>query len=96
MTDPKTNEAPVVKAKEPAAPKAPKYPLDAKIVMLADQEGKAYSADNNPKRAGSKSADRFASYGSGVTVTAFLAAGGTTADIDNDIKKAFIKVEAAS
>lgn len=81
--------------KEPTAktePKAPKYAPTAKITMGKDKEGKAYGADNNPKRAGSKSAERFASYTNGMTVEAALAAGVTTADLDYDTNKGFISI----
>lgn len=85
--DTTTTEAP--KAKEP---KAPKYSPTAKITMGKDKDGKSYGADNNPKRAGSASATRFAAYKSGMTVEAALAAGITTADLDHDSKKGFISV----
>jgi len=109
MTDetipPTATEAPVKAAKaqkEPKAPKepkaatepkAPKYPLNAKIKLLADKEGKSYGKENNPKRPGSSSYDRFAHYVDGMTVEQALT-GVKTADIDWDIQKGFIAIEA--
>lgn len=84
-------EAPENKAAK--APKPPKYAPDAKIVMLSDKEGKAYGKANNPKRAGTKAAERFALYDNGVSVGAFLKNGGTTADLDYDTSKGYVKVE---
>ena len=99
---PTTTEAPVKAAKAPkvpkepkapAEPKAPKYPLSATIKMLADKEGKPYGKDNNPKRVGSSSYDRFAHYVDGMTVEQALTEV-KTADIDWDINKGFIQVVA--
>lgn len=96
--NPKT--APENKADAPAEKKdekpskPPKYADDAKIILLADKEGKKYGKDHNPKRAGSKSAERFALYTDEMTVKSFLDAGGTVADLDHDIKKEFVKIAA--
>lgn len=77
-----------------AAPKRElKYAKDAKITLLADKDGKVYGPDNNPKNNGSKAAARFAIYKNGMTVQDFVDAGGTRADIDNDVKKKFISVK---
>lgn len=104
-TETPTTEAPVKAAKAPKAPKepkapkapaepkAPKYPLDAKIKMLADKDGKPYGKDNNPKRPGSSSHDRFAHYVDGMSVEEALK-GVKTADIDWDVAKGFIQVVA--
>ena len=86
---PKEPKAP----KAPTEPKAPKYALSAKIKMLSDKEGKPYGKDNNPKRVGSSSYDRFAHYTDGMTVEQALT-GVKTADIDWDIAKGFIAIEA--
>lgn len=99
---PNTTEAPVKAAKAPKVPKepkaptepkAPKYALSAKIKMLSDKEGKPYGKDNNPKRVGSSSYDRFAHYTDGMTVEQALT-GVKTADIDWDTAKGFIAIEA--
>lgn len=82
--------APAAKAEK--TPKPPKYADDAKITLLSDKDGKKYGKDHNPKREGSKSHGRFATYKDGLTVKQFLDAGGTTGDLDYDIKKAYIKV----
>lgn len=104
-TEAPTTEAPVKAAKAPKAPKepkapkapaepkAPKYPLTAKIKMLADKDGKPYGKDNNPKRPGSSSHDRFAHYVDGMSVEEALK-GVKTADIDWDVAKGFIQVVA--
>lgn len=82
-------DAPTAPAKEKKA----KYAADAKITLLADKEGNSYGPKNNPKREGSKAHARFASYKTGMTVEAFLKGDGTTADLDNDVAKGFIKVD---
>lgn len=85
-------------ATKPAAPaktpRPPKYADGAKIALQADKDGKKYGKDNNPKREGSASATRFALYKDGMTVKSFVDAGGTLADIDNDVKKGYVKVAA--
>jgi hypothetical protein len=84
------------KEKKEAAPKKVKYPGDHVITMLADKDGKTYGKDHNPKRAGSNSAARFASYTNGMTVEAYnkLYPEFATGDLDNDIAKNYIKVGA--
>ena len=72
---------------------APKFASDAKITFGKDKEGKPYGKDNNPKRAGSKSADRFALYKDGMTTKEFLEAGGTSADLSYDNAKGFIEIK---
>lgn len=90
---PKAAKAPK-EPKEPKAPKAPKFATNMKIKMLADKEGKTYGKDNNPKRVGSSSHDRFALYVDGMTVEAAIAAGVKTADLDWDVDKGFISISA--
>jgi hypothetical protein len=80
-----------------AAPKEPKkiagHAPTAKISFGADKDGKAYDTkDNNPKRAGSKSGDRFAKYKAGMTLEQAVAAGCTPADIKWDLDHKFITV----
>lgn len=68
---------------------------DAKITFLNDAEGKPYGRSNNPKRAGSKSAERFALLRSGITVAGALAAGFTVADLHWDTDHKYIEISAA-
>lgn len=70
------------------------YPEDAVITMGSDSEGNAYGPENNPKRKGSASFDRFALYSDGMTVAQFVDAGGRTADLKYDADKGFISVAA--
>ena len=49
-------------------------------------------AATNPKKAGSKSAARFALYRTGLTVAQYCAAGGRVGDIQYDVKHGFISV----
>ena len=70
----------------------PKHPGDATITLLADKDGNPFGKDNNPKRAGSASAARFANYVNGMTVDQALAAGITRPDLDFDVQKKFISI----
>ena len=63
------------------------------IRLQADKDGKQYGADNNPKRAGSASAARFACYIDGMTVGQALEAGITAADLAWDQNKGLIVLE---
>jgi len=63
--------------------RAPAWPLDAKIKVLAKE---------NPKRAGSASFDRFALYSKNATVGDFLAAGGTSGDLHWDSEHEYISI----
>ena len=64
----------------------------AKIAFGADKEGKPYNTtDNNPKRAGTKSGERFAKYVAGQTLAQVVAAGVSPADVKWDIDHGFIK-----
>lgn len=65
------------------------------IQLLADKNGKPYGKDNNPKRAGTASATRFAFYKNGMTVDKFLEAGGDPSDLRNDANKKFISITPA-
>ena len=85
-------EATATAPKAKKEPKAPKYAPDAIITMGVDKESNKYGAKNNPKRATSKSAERFANYKDGMKVQKALDAGITTADFDNDIAKGFITI----
>lgn len=50
-------------------------------------------AQNNPKREGTAAHARFNLYKTGMTVEAFLAAGGTRADVNHDSSHGFIRLE---
>jgi hypothetical protein len=63
--------------------RAPAWPLETKIKVLVAE---------NPKRAGSASFDRFALYGKGTTVGAFLEAGGTSGDLHWDSEHEYISI----
>ena len=84
--------------KAPKEPKAPKdtlggFKLDAKITLLCDEEGKPYGAENNPKRVGSKSAERFAFYTNDMTVEEASKAGVQAADFQYDVNKKYIRIQ---
>lgn len=72
--------------------KEPKHAPTSKITMGKDEENKTYGKDNNPKREGTKSAERFANYKDGMTVQAAKDAGLKDGDFDNDLKKGFISI----
>jgi hypothetical protein len=63
---------------------SPNFPLEAKVKFLTE---------SNPKRAGSKSFDRFAAYMGTVTVGEYIAAGGTYGDLKYDAEHGHISVE---
>lgn len=97
-----SEKAAAVAAGEPAPPKPtkppvvraePKYPSYATIRMGKDAEGRTYGPDHNPKRPGTATHTRFASYKEGMTVEEATKAGLTIADIDWDVGKGFITVE---
>ena len=70
------------------------FSLASKITMLVDKDGKPYGKDNNPKKAGSKSAVRFEAYGNGgITVEEAYKAGVSSADFAYDVNKGFIKID---
>lgn len=86
-------------AKAPA-PRGPKD-MDVKSTIhfgrKTDPETKvetAYGPKNNPKRDGTKAADRFALYKEGMTVEKALAAGVKARHIRRDSAKGFIEVRA--
>lgn len=98
-----TKKETTMAASEKTAPKTPEkapattiggYALTSTITMLVDSEGRAYGPDNNPKKAGSKSADRFAKYGNGnITVEQAHKNGVLAADFAYDVNKKFIKID---
>lgn len=79
-------------AAEAAAPKAERYNREHKIRLLSNAEGVQYGPENNPKRVGSASHDRFALYSDGMTIGAAIEKGVKTDDIAWDVKKGFIEV----
>lgn len=90
------------KASTPKTPKAPKvaapktcagYQLTAVITLLKDKEGKQYSAENNPKRANSGAHKLFMKYREGMTVDAFVKAGGRASAIKYDVDHGYISVK---
>lgn len=78
--------------KEPAAKTYGGYPELSTITLLTDKDGKPYGKDNNPKRAGSKSATRFEAYKNGMTIKDAIAAGVFAADIPYDVAHNYITV----
>lgn len=69
------------------------HALTAKITLKKNAEGKQYNAtDNNPKRKGTKSFDKFAKYKDGMTVEQAQAAGINAADLTWDAKHDFITI----
>jgi len=95
MTNGTTTAAAAPAAAAAAAPKTiAVFAPTAKISFGKDGEGNAYNAkDNNPKRAGSKGAERFAKYKDGMTVEEATKVGITAADLKWDTDKKFIVVK---
>lgn len=80
-------------AKKPAAETATTSPVgkakhapEAKITLLVTK---------NPKKAGSKAHARYALYKNGMTVSQFLAAGGSRKDLTWDVEHKHIEIKAA-
>jgi hypothetical protein len=48
---------------------------------------------DNPKRAGTLAAERYALYHDGMTVADYLAAGGRTGDVNHDATEGYIALE---
>ena len=85
-----TKEKAAKAEKKDTAPKAPRqskfeklYPEDSKLELLAKE---------NPKKKGSKAAERFEGYTGAKTVGDALAKGVTYADIAYDVGRQFVKV----
>lgn len=85
-----SDEAPAPATDQPTPDEAP-APADRAEPKAKEATIKLLSA-TNPKRPGSKSFDRFALYQDGMTVEAFLKAGGRRADLAWDAKHGFIAV----
>ncbi len=87
---------PAPKEAKPAAPKTVAgHALTAVINLGVNKEGKKYGPDNNPKRAGSAAATRFALYKDGQTIEAALKAGLRSDDIafDSHDTRKFISIK---
>jgi len=87
---------------ETAAPEAPVFAENAAEVAtkrsrtspnFPPEAGVSFLTDSNPKRAGSKSFDRFAAYMGTGTVGEYIAAGGTYGDLKYDAEHGHITVE---
>jgi hypothetical protein len=92
---PKAKKTKAPKAEgEAAAPKAERFNREHTIRLLSNAEGVKYGPENNPKRAGSASHDRFAMYEDGMTIAAAVEKGVKTEDIAWDVRKGFIEVVA--
>lgn len=68
-----------------------RYRGDAKVTLLTDKDGKPYGPNNNPKRPGSKTHERFKLYKNGKTVEELLADGAVYSDFKYDEDKGFVK-----
>lgn len=64
--------------------------LDQKIALGVDSESKPYGAKNNPKREGTKAAERFESYKNGMTVAKAIEAGMKPRHIRRDAEHGYI------
>lgn len=87
-----TAEKPAAAAKEQKEKTVAGYAPTAKVTLLADQEGKKYGKDNNPKRSGSASASLFEKYKDGMTVQQAVDAGLTAAALRWDADHKFISI----
>lgn len=73
-------------------PRTPRFADTGVITLLADKDGKKYGPENNPKKQGSASADRFAKYVDGQTVAEAKAAGVVNGDFANDTDRGYISI----
>mgnify|MGYP000650883401 CR=1 FL=1 len=87
-------DAKAPKDKAPKAIRTGAFNPAHRIVMGTDKEGKPYGPKNNPRRAGTKSADRFAIIKDGMTVESFVKAGGLISSLQKDVKRGNVKVVA--
>lgn len=72
-----------------------KYSMTATIHFCNDKDGKPYSAEeNNPKNRGSGAREKFSLYREGMTVAQAVDGGIKTRDLDYDLSKGFIRLEA--
>ena len=85
-------DADVVKSKTRAIPREAKFAEASVISLCKDVDGKQYSAEHNPKKMGSASAERFAKYRHGMTVKEALDAGLLRGDFSSDMNKGYISI----
>lgn len=67
---------------------------DAKVRLLEDANGVKYGPENNPKKKGSKTHERFKLYKDGKTVEELLADGAVYGDFGYDEDHGFVVFEA--
>lgn len=72
--------------------RSPRIPEESVITLLSDEHGVKYGADNNPKRTGSSSAERFAKYRDGLTVADAKEVGLSVSDIRYDVAHGYISL----
>ena len=85
----------VEREREAALPPRPVVATVRSSERTTDQRIIRVLAATNPKRAGTASYDRFQWYVDGMTVAAYMAKGGGTADIKWDTEKGFIRIDPA-
>ena len=83
---------PTAEKKSSPIPRTPRFADTGVITLLADKDGKKYGPENNPKKSGSASADRFAKYVDGQTVAEAKAAGVVNGDFANDTDHGYISI----
>lgn len=71
----------------------PRVVAKGAAVRRDDPRRIAYVAETNPKKPGSAAHAKFALYRVGMTVSEFIAAGGTTADVKWDTERGFVRLE---
>lgn len=82
----KAAKAPKANGKTEAPSTRRSFPDAAIITMGVDGEGRPYSAENSPKRAGSKAHRVFACYKDGMTVADFKQAVGDSGEALNNLR----------
>lgn len=80
--------------KEKKPPKPKRFPDDATIHFGADKEGKKYSSENSPKRAGTAAHATWLLYKEGMKVSDFVKAGGGLDDLKWNVDRQFLSVKA--
>lgn len=83
------------KAVPPAVKRGPRdVDPTSKIKLGIDKDGKAFHAtNNNPKREGTKAAERFALYKNGMTVAQAMEVGVKPRHLTKDVAKGFVTIE---